>query len=169
MTTNKKVIHYIRHGESLANEAIREALAAAGLTGAKNQFAGEARKVSYDAMNSPANFDAGLSSAGIKQARALAAGRAISGGRRPSDVELIVASSLTRAIHTAALVFPKAGAFPYPILCLDETREFAGPSVNLRTDPPTCVCSRALLRRAPTQMGAIVAPIRVLARTNVLF
>ena len=87
MTTNKKVIHYIRHGESLANEAIREALAAAGLTGAKNQFAGKARKVSYDAMNSPANFDAGLSSAGIKQARALAAGglSAVDAGRAMSS------------------------------------------------------------------------------------
>ena len=45
-----KVIHYVRHGESLANEAIRNALAAAGLTDAKNQFAGEAKKVSYEVM-----------------------------------------------------------------------------------------------------------------------
>jgi len=141
-----KVIHYVRHGESLANEAIRNALAAAGLTDAKNQFAGEAKKVSYEVMNSSANFDAGLSTAGIQQAKALAAssgpaatrtGRAISssGGQRPSNVELIVASSLTRAIHTAALVFPAAEGFPRPIVCLDETREFAGPPTSEKRHP----------------------------------
>jgi broad specificity phosphatase PhoE len=123
--TGRKTLHFVRHGESVANEAIAEALAAAGLSDADDSFKGAAREISYTVMNDPARFDSDLSTLGIQQATALA-----TAAHRPEGIELLVASSLSRAIHTAALAFPESQGFPRPILCLDETREFAGPPTS---------------------------------------
>eukprot|EP00747_Dinoflagellata_sp_TGD_P179008 gnl/TRDRNA2_/TRDRNA2_29060_c0_seq2.p1 gnl/TRDRNA2_/TRDRNA2_29060_c0~~gnl/TRDRNA2_/TRDRNA2_29060_c0_seq2.p1 ORF type:complete len:282 (+),score=33.17 gnl/TRDRNA2_/TRDRNA2_29060_c0_seq2:53-898(+) len=123
-----KVIYYVRHGESLVNAAIHDALLKAGLPPADSFGTKEARAVTYPVMNDPAMFDTGLSEKGIQQARTLARQGVTAG--RPQSVELVVSSSLSRAIHTAALVFPSEEGYPRPILCLDETREFAGPPLS---------------------------------------
>jgi broad specificity phosphatase PhoE len=81
-------------------------------------------------MNAAEEFNSALSPLGAQQASDLARAGAARGRPLPADVELVVASSLRRAIHTAALVFPAAEGYPRPILCLDETREFAGPPTS---------------------------------------
>ena len=84
----------------------------------------------YKVMNAAEEFNSALSPLGIEQATGLAAGGAALGRPLAEEVELVVSSSLRRAIHTAALVFPLAEGYPRPIVCLDETREFAGPPTS---------------------------------------
>ena len=84
----------------------------------------------YEVMNAPEEFNSALSPLGIEQASGLAVAGASRGRPLPAAVELVVSSSLRRAIHTAALVFPAAEGYPRPIVCLDETREFAGPPTS---------------------------------------
>lgn len=148
-----KVIHFVRHGRSTANEAMAE-LERWGVDPAVHQAMAEAERrkadgdeggdgdprqdprirryleVAYEAMNDPRHFDTALCPEGVQQASSLAR-RGEAGGRPSSaEVQLIVASSLSRAVHTAALVFPASEGYPRPILCLDEVREFAGPPVS---------------------------------------
>lgn len=148
-----KVIHLVRHGRSTANEAMAE-LERRGVDPAVHQAMAEAERrkadgdeggdgdprqdprirryleVAYGAMNDPRHFDTALCPEGVQQASSLAR-RGEAGGRPSSaEVQLVVASSLSRAVHTAALVFPASEGYPRPILCLDEVREFAGPPVS---------------------------------------
>lgn len=135
----KKTIHYIRHGESTSNAAQEAALKRAGLVhstsdpsavGGTPEQANEARQIMYQVMNDPEHVDTALSARGRAQARELAAQGAAGGRPRSDDVELIVTSTLSRAVHTAVLVFPREEGYVRPILCLDELREFAGPPTS---------------------------------------
>ena len=89
--SNRKIVHYVRHGESTSNSAIEEALKAAGLADAASPEGGggggvltegsaKVTELSYAVMNDPAQFDTPLSPKGQEQARELAR-RGVTGGR----------------------------------------------------------------------------------------
>ena len=89
-----KVIHIIRHGEATHNVA---------------------RKTGGDEVYShPAHFDAPLTEHGRTQAR---------GMREVPIADLVVSSTLTRAIQTAELLYPRGGPDEVPIVCTDLARE----------------------------------------------
>eukprot|EP00929_Paragymnodinium_shiwhaense_P059883 TRINITY_DN2995_c0_g2_i1.p1 TRINITY_DN2995_c0_g2~~TRINITY_DN2995_c0_g2_i1.p1 ORF type:complete len:268 (-),score=74.72 TRINITY_DN2995_c0_g2_i1:626-1429(-) len=77
------------------------------------------------------HFDAPLTALG----RAQADEKAEESAKLP-PVELVICSSLSRAMETAARVFPRQ---PRPLLVLDEVREFAGPTKSEQRRPKSAL------------------------------
>jgi len=110
-----KVLHFVRHGQAQHNVRAEPA-----------RHAGCSYDDFLELMRLDDAFDAELTPAGIDQAKTLQQGAA---GTVRSSIQLVVASSLTRAIQTADLVFPDrlSGC---PRVSLDQWREVSGLLVN---------------------------------------
>mmetsp|Transcript_113745 Transcript_113745/g.317696 ORF Transcript_113745/g.317696 Transcript_113745/m.317696 type:complete len:243 (-) Transcript_113745:65-793(-) len=94
----RKVIHFVRHGQA-GHNVRAEPARAAGCS--MDEF--------VRLMKEDDSFDAALTAAGVEQAeRAAEALQQLQGPRGPLGVELVVASPLSRALHTADVVFPQA-------------------------------------------------------------
>jgi len=115
MTT--KVIHFIRHGQSTSNLAQTQYLAQQNINPSHIDRT-ELMALMYGVMNQPENFDAPLTAVGKQEA--VHTGRMM----QQVPVELVCCSTLSRAMQTAAMVFPKPNG---QIVAMDEVREFAGP------------------------------------------
>ena len=146
---DRKIIFFVRHGESTSNLAIAKAIAAARPARlpsssppehehpTQGEWTEETSRIAYGAMRDPAHFDAPLTHRGVAQARSLAIALAsrvqakakarCGGGAETEAVELVVASTLSRAVQTAHCAFPRYTGRPRPMIVMDELREFAGP------------------------------------------
>ena len=120
-----KTIHWIRHGQSTANAAQMEAIA---LEADRTTNSEDNDRDGYDPLKMKEEMfkimdqhpDAELTDQGREEALET---------RRMMEckaVELVICSSLCRAMETAALVFPHTKG----IIVLDEMREFAGPPLS---------------------------------------
>ena len=111
-----KVLHLVRHGQAMHNPKA-EALREAGCT--YDEFIAQ--------MRADDCFDAPLTPLGTQQSRDAAA--AMAARVAVADLELLVASPLSRALDTAELVF---GAATCPRVCLESLREINGDMVNAK-------------------------------------
>ena len=112
-----------RHGQSTANAAQLELVRSKGLDSLElspNDKALFAEVLAV--MNRPEHFDARLTALGLCEA---ARTREVMRGQ--VKVQLVVCSTLRRAMQTAAAIFPDP---PGKIIALDHVREFAGPPIR---------------------------------------
>ena len=115
----RKLVFFLRHGQATHNvraEALREQ--------------GCSHEAFLAAMAQDDEFDAALTPAGISQARE--AGATTAAARVAAAVELVVASSLSRAIDTADLVLPRVSAPGARRVVREEWREIAGWLTNAK-------------------------------------
>ena len=103
-----KTVHFVRHGHATSNAAVEQVLFAMEppighdqLNSALSGLMGDAvKQEAMGAMQNEDNFDADLTDLGVGQAERLR-----SSPDRPKDVDLIMSSSLRRAMRTAQLAF----------------------------------------------------------------
>ena len=119
-----KIVHFLRHGQAMHNPRAEAA-----------KTAGCSYQKFLDLMQEDDVFDADLTEIGLQQAKKL--NGAIASRLKPEEVELVAASTLSRAIDTADLVFPPDPSVPR--LALDEWREVRGArAVSINTVPRIC-------------------------------
>ena len=133
-----KVAHSIRHGQSTSNLAQTQYLAQQNINPSQIDRA-NLMALMYGVMNQPENFDAPLAAVG--EQGGVHAGRMM----QQVPVELVCCSTLSRAMQTAALVFPKPNG---QIVAMDEVREFAGPPHSEQRHPAS-----ALPEHLPSNLG----------------
>jgi broad specificity phosphatase PhoE len=131
-----KTVHFFRHGHATSNADVERVLSAKGIghdlisTALSGSMGVEVQIEALEAMQNPRNFDADLTELGVEQANALR-----SSAERPQGAELIMSSSLRRAMRTAQLAFGDivARTSHGKIILTDLTREYKMPKyVNSR-------------------------------------
>ena len=114
LSSKEKLVWFMRHGQSMGNAARKVAEDA-------DKARGDGKSTAHDAYRAnEALADAPLTLEGQRQAREVAV--TVSAWRERPD--LIVCSSMTRAIMTAALVFEEDIARGVPLVVRPELREF---------------------------------------------
>lgn len=124
-----KRMFLLRHGQALHNPRAEKALAA-----------GCSHATFMEIMKEDDSLDADLTPLGRRQAEA--ACEAIAGGSPSLGIELLVASSLSRAVETAMLAFPEASAITDRAPARDHTLLHGPPC------PSTALAPRPMYPRA---------------------
>ena len=125
-----KTIHFIRHLKCTANVVVENVMKKynvphsdiIGVLGGRreDQYPG-LRDETWDAMSSDTLFDSPLIDAAIKYGETTLQENVF---EKANNVDVIISSSLERAVHTGLLAYPN---FKRSIILSDDIREFTGP------------------------------------------